>query len=441
MIKKNLLEDIKPISRNRMVIPPAGSPRPQAEAPREQARPVFEQREPLPREVEFEPSLPRESSRYGLWYIAIACIIGLLFALSFLFEHATVTVTPKTLPVAFDATDVFIAKKDSLEDDAIIYTEMSLSGDESMKLPSTQSKNESVAATGRAVLYNAYSTAPYKLVKGTRLATPDGKIYRIDTAVTIPGDTTKGGVMTPGSVEVSITADVAGDGSNIDHSDFTIPGLAKTAQATKIYGRTKSPITGGLSGTIYSIQQDAANAALGTLQKKLKDSLVSKAKVQVPDGYVFFDGATIFETDDSVKAPYSKTQEVPLALHGTLTAYLIKEDTLVAAIARKAISQYNGESVTIPKIESLAFSSTSELSPKTDTSVSFSLAGTASVLWSVNSNDIVSSLAGAKKAQFQAILGSKTSVDKAQVVIKPFWKQSFPTDTSRITVVVEKPIK
>ena len=341
---KNILQDIKPISRE--------SKRPALLS--EVSRPLPK----LPREVPFEPEDPGNSSRYGLWYVAAACVVAFLFSLSFLFEHATVSITPKSIPVALDSTDTFTAEKDSTVDGTIVYTAMTLSGDESMKLPSTQSKVQSLPATGTAVIYNSYAPTAYALVKGTRLATPDGKIYRIDTGVSIPGYSKVGQNITPGSVEVTITAATPGEASNIDHSDFSIPGLAKTAQATKIFGRTKTPISGGLSGTVYSIGQDAANAAQSTLKDKLKASLEAKAKVQIPDGYIFYDGATSFTADDAVQVPYSKVSDVPLALHGTLVAYLIKEDTLINAIATKSISQYNNEAVTIPQIASLTLTPT-----------------------------------------------------------------------------------
>jgi hypothetical protein len=426
MPKKKILEDIKPISR---------SPR---RAPASTEIPVHVVKS-LPREVAYEPSAPRGSSRYGLWYVAIACIIGFLFSLSFLFERASVSVTPKSVPLVLDSSDTFTAQKDTRDPETVSFTVMTLPGDQSIKLPSTQSKEESKPATGRVILYNTYSTAAYSLVKSTRLQTQDGRIYRINTGVTIPGYTKSGTTVVPGSVEVSVTADVAGEASNIENADFTIPGLAGSAQATKIFGRTKTPITGGLSGTIYSIPAEAANAALGTLKEKLEASLVAKAKAQVPEGYLFYSGATVFVADEAVEAPYSTEQEVPLALHGTLTAYLIKEDTLVAAIAARAVSQYAGEEVMVPELANLTLSSSTALSPKTDVAFTFTLSGSAKLVWAVDPDQIKELFAGKKKAEFNALLSSVPAVERAEVVLKPFWKRSFPTDAERIGVTIEKP--
>ncbi len=421
---KKILEDIKPISR--------GAAKTRRESPARVAR-------TLPHEVPFEPIDQPRSSRYGMWYVAVFFVIVCLFSLSFLFEKATITITPKSMPVAFDSSDTFTAEKDSSLDNTIIYTEMTLSGDQSIRLPSTVSKTETMPAKGRVVLYNAYTNAPYKLVQNTRLGTPDGKIYRINTGVVIPGYTKAGGTVIPGSVEVDVTAANPGEDENIDNSDFVLPGLAGTVQATKIYGRTKTAITGGVSGTIYSIPADAANAALGTLKDKLETTLIAKAKAQLPDGYVLFDGATSFTPDDSVQAPYSKDQQVPLALHGTLTAYLIKESSLVQAIAEKSISQYNEEPITIPDLSSLTMKPVGSIIAGSDASFDFSLLGTAKIVWTVSSTDVANLFAGHKKSDLEILLSNVLSIDKAEVVLKPFWKQSFPNDPNRITVTQVKP--
>lgn len=433
---KNMLEDIKPSHKSNATVHIPIKVQGKGSTSTSPASSISGFSKPLPKEVPFEPAPSKHSPRYALWYLAAACVVAFLFSLSFLFEHANVTITAKSIPVAFDSSDTFTAQKDSTDPGTIVFTVMNLSGDESIKLPSTSSTNQSSAAKGRVVLYNAYTTGVYKLVKTTRLATPDGKIYRLDTAVAIPGYTKGPDGIVPGSAEATVTADAVGEASNIDHSDFSLPGLANSPQATKIYGRTKEPLTGGISGLVYSISQDAANAAIGTLQDKLKSSLLAKAKVQVPDGYDFFDGATSFVADGAVQAPYSKTPDVTLALHGKLTAYLIKENTLVQAIATKSVSQYGGEPVTIPKLTSLMLAPTGVLAPDTDTSFNFTLSGTANILWTIVPGDIQAMIAGKKKSDFNKILSSLVGVERAEVVLKPFWKQTFPTNIARITVVV-----
>ena len=432
---KNMLQDIKPISResrtSRATSRVIEFDEPKATKTRRPKNlPVQEHTIP------FHPQPPRPASRRALWYIAAACVVGFLFSISFIFEKATITITPKSVPVAFDISDTFTAQKDSLNDSDIVYTVMSLSGDQAMKLPSTGQKDASLKATGSVVLYNAFSTTPYKLAKGTRLQASNNQIYRTNQAVSIPAYTKSGTTIIPGSIEVGVTADVAGEASNLEVSDFSIPALANLPQAKKVYGRSKTAISGGLSGVVYTISQDSADAAAATLVDGLKSTLIAKARVQIPSGYLLYDGATTFSVDDTAQVLYSKDKDVPVGIHGTLTSYLIKEDTLAQAVVRKFVSQYGGEPVVVEKLSDMVVTPTASLNPTSDTSFTFSLSGSTNITWTIDQKAVQDALAGKKKADFQSILSDIVGVAKADVVIKPFWKQSFPDDPKRLTIVL-----
>ena len=432
---KHILSDIRPLSR-----------KPRAAAVEaEQPQPIPKRRTtraaaPLPREIPFEPTENKSSSRYAIWWIAGICVVGFLFSISFIFEHASVTVTPKQVPLVFDTTDSFTAQKDAISADAISYTVMKLSGDESVKIPGTPSASDSIASRGLVVLYNALTPTPYKLIKSTRLQTSDGRIYRIANAVSIPGYTMSGSAVVPGSIEVEAVADVPGAAGNLDKSDLTLPAFAGKPQFSKIYARTKTAMKGGASGASYTVSTDAAQLAMSTLKTKLQASLIAKAKVQVPDGYIFYEGATLFTSDDSPQTPSSPTSDVPVGLSGTLSAYLIKQDTLVKAIAQKYASQYQGEPVSIPKLSSLTLAPTEVLQPNSESSFTFTLSGNVNLVWDVDQNALKQMIAGQKKSTFDSILSSMTAIDKADMVIKPFWKQSFPKDVKRIAVTIT-PVK
>ena len=429
-MEKNIIQDIKPASNNSSNKGP---------------NPFGKRKNPamnLPKEVPFVPTPPKGSSKHGLWIIAVICIVALVGSLSFLFENATVTVVPKTIPVAFDATDTFTATKDSQDENTLSYMIMSLSGDVSISLPSTETKVVDNFAKGKVTLFNNYSSTAYKISKYTQIKGANGQIYKIDDQVSIPGYRISVNGNIPGSVDVGVTAATSGEMGNIDNTDFTIPYFAKRPQAGKIYVRIKSPITGGFSGVIHTIPQASADAAYQSLKDKLRASLVSKTKVQVPDGYLFYDGATIFDTDDSVIIPYSKNDQIPLGLHGKLTAYLIKKNNLIKNIATKFINGYNNEPVSIPKISSLNFILPTDktLDPINDTTLTFNFDGSASILWAVDQDSIKNVLVGKPKSSLETMLSGMLSVDKADVVIKPFWKQSFPDDIKKINVIVTNPL-
>lgn len=428
MARKNILEDIKPMTKS-------DNTEPRVAKKATKPTPV------LPKEIPYVPSPQREMPKYTLWYIAGGCLIAFLLSLSFLFESATVRVTGKTVSLDFDTSDQFVATKDTNAENTISYTVMSLSGTETIKLPATETKKLNEYATGTVVLYNTYRSTSYSLVKNTRLITPEKKEYKLISAVSIPGYKKTGSGIVPGSVEARVIASLPGEVGNIDKADFSVPGLKGTAQETKIFGRTKTAISGGMTGEVYTVPQSSADLALGELTTKLKTSLISKAKVQVPDGYSFYEGATVFKVDPSVQVPYSKEKDVPIVLKGSLSAYLLKTETLKNAIISTSVTGYEGEPLLIPKLAmlSVAPKEGTTLNPLTDTTFKFNLIGHADIFWQVPISEIQKSLAGAKKVQFESLAGNISAIDKATVVIKPFWKRSFPKNPERIEIIVENP--
>jgi hypothetical protein len=183
----------------------------------------------------------------------------------------------------------------------------------------------------------------------------------------------------------------------------------------------------------------AADSAASTLKDKLQASLLAKAKVQVPDGYLLYEKATVFTPDDVVQVPYSREETVPISISGSLTAYLIKEDTLTRAITKGFVSQYAGEPVRIPQLGSMTLAPQTTLVPASDTSMTFTLSGGGQIVWQVTTSDIAKLIAGQRKKEIDRLLADVIGIDQADVVLKPFWKQSFPEDTARITVLVKQP--
>ncbi|MBP6884235.1 MAG: hypothetical protein KBC17_00240 [Candidatus Pacebacteria bacterium] len=429
MIRKNIIEDIKPLSRDARVVTPM------------KIRENASRASSIPREIPFEPVPSKSSPRYALWYVAVICLVGLLLSLSFLFESASVNVTPKVMTIVYDTSDTFTALKDTT-DPGIVYTVMRLSGSETLRLPSSQSKVLSDRAKGSVLLSNTYTKGTYTVTKGTALVSSDGRIYVTEKTVKIPGYiTSKAGKVTAGTIEVGAEAVLAGEEGNIESGDLSIQKLSKLPQGQKITAKIKRPFVGGASGKVYMIEKSTADGAHSTLLEKLKGSLIAKARVQVPEGYLFYEGATVFISDPAVQVSYSKESEVPVVLNGSLTVYLLKQDTLIRALALQSISQYKDEPVSIPKLASLSLlpKSGSVLSEDDNAPFQFSLNGKADILWILSPENIQRLLVSRKKSDFEALIATFSGVDKAQVVLKPFWKRSFPKNIDRIKVTITNP--
>ena len=147
--------------------------------------------------------------------IIIVVVIGVV-AISSLFSGAKIFVMPKSANLAFDKTVIDYTPVESM-------TFIPIS--ESATLVATGQERISEKATGQVVIYNNYSTVSQKLIATTRLESKAGKIYRLVETITVPGQKTVAGKVTPGAVETKIIADVAGGGYNNPLTDFTLPGF------------------------------------------------------------------------------------------------------------------------------------------------------------------------------------------------------------------------
>jgi len=66
--------------------------------------------------------------------------------------------------------------------------------------------------------------------------------------------------------------------------------------------------------------------------------------------------------------------------------------------------------------------------------ISFAFSGTPSIVWSIDTGKIIDSLLGKSKKEFRSILAGFPNIDSAEVVLKPFWRTTFPNKASDLTV-------
>ncbi len=430
---KNILEDIKPLSR------PGHSAhkeiREKNRVPEyrniSEPRPVREG--PSIDEVEYDEEV--RPLRRGPWIIAGVSLVALFFALSSLLAHATVTFLPKVKSV--DAGGTYVAEKDTTDENALSFELMTLSDTETSTVPGTLNKASDQKASGQVIVYNAYSTASQSFAVDTRLETKDGKIYKISGAVTVPGTTVKNGVTTPGQLLVTAVAEKGGESYNIGLTDFTIFGFKGTPKYSKFYARSKTAMTGGASGTMYSADPAAGKAAYIAASAKLSDKLLKNAKAQLPKGFLLFNDAISVVIPDAPATFQSKESNVPITVSGKLYGFLLNEKSLTKKIAEKTVSLKEGESITVPNISELSISikNKDKIVPDDVKELSFDVSGTAKDVWDVDPDAIATALIGKKKKDFESTMAGFSNIDSAKTNVRPFWRSRFPEKTKDIDII------
>ncbi|MCX6747531.1 MAG: hypothetical protein NTW98_01105 [Candidatus Nomurabacteria bacterium] len=383
-----------------------------------------------------------KTTKHSLWVVAFISIVFLFFAFSSIFAKAKVIVDPKIESSPLNHN--FSAFKDTNSDGVLPFSLVSLSGEESRIISSSEEKNVEEKAKGKVVIFNKFSTAPQSLSKDTRLMGTNNKIYKTEIAVTVPGmvkaDIKKGiKEDLPGRVEVSIYADQSGEEYNSPAMDFKIMGFKGTKKYDFFDVKSNTPITGGLKGEFSFVSADEKTKVEGELRVALEEKLIKKITEEIPEGYILFKNATVFKTDDKKMDTVSKDKELPFVLRGTLYGFLFEEKSLTKKIAETIVLDYDDSEIYIPNLLDLSFITTlpvgitSYLNIK---DIDFNLSGTPKVIWKVDEVKLKNALLAKPKSEFNHILTQFTNIGKANLILRPIWRRNVPDKSKDIKIIV-----
>ncbi len=369
----------------------------------------------------------------AIWYVAVFCILFLVFALSFFFSSAKVIVTPRSGNI--DINKLVVANKNPLDNKSLSFETATLSGEESITVKNTEKKYVERKATGKVKIFNNNGTGEQRLLIDTRLTASDGKIYKTVKAVVVPGQKVVDGKTVAGSVEVDIYADVAGEEYNKKETDFKILGFKGGPKYETIYAKSVGEITGGFKGETFALSAEEELAQKTELDGKLKESLLLKARAELPEGFIIYDDAVILEKE--LPEVTSVDGETKLVQKGKLYAFIFKKENITRELVKEAVSDFDKNKVTIKDLEGISVSlmSASEIDPTKVDSVSISVKGNTEIIWEIDEEAIKNVLAGIKERKFESTMGEFKSIEKAELIIKPVWKTTIPEDMEKIDII------
>ena len=383
------------------------------------------------------PRARKSSSRWGLWVIALVAILVLVFGLSSIFSGAKLVITPKQRTVLVDAE--FQAYKNPAVDE-LGYEVMTIEREGSQEVTASGEEFVEEKASGNIVIYNNYNSSNQRLIKNTRFETPEGLIYRINKSVTVPGQKTEDGKTVPGSIEVTVYADEEGESHNIGLTDFTIPGFEGDPRFDDFYARSKTEMTGGFVGEKKIISEADEERARNEILENIKAQLLKDVFSQKPKGFeIFEDGVFVTSTPLSDEVDGSRVLvKEKVVLYGVL----FEQKAFAQFVAQNTVAGFEMEDVEILDPTTLSFKvlEKDQVEPWIEEEFSFELGGKAHIVWSFESDQLKEDLAGKAKGALQTVLTGYQSIDEAQIVLRPFWRQTFPDNIKdiKITTVIEE---
>jgi hypothetical protein len=383
------------------------------------------------------PSHPGRAKKIwiGIVIVVVLVLIG-VYIVSVFFNRADIIINFKQDPWSYQSNFTAETAATGTDFSGGIIPAQVFTSNKDVTVTSTASgmSNVSLKAQGMITIYNDYSAAPQQLVATTRFLTPAGQIFRIVNDVTVPGETTVGGQLTPSSITVPIAADQAGPAGNIGPvAKLTIPGFDNNpALEAGFYGVITASTTGGFTGTKAVPTAADIAAAESSTSALLQTVLQGDASNTYPNNFQILPGASEIQVGKlTVNSTTDANGDFTVFGQATLTAIGFDESALKTYLLSLAQSQDNNS---IFKTINLTYNSVSANFKTNQVSFALSAQGTLEPALSVAQFE--SSIAGQSISTARTTIAALPNLASGQISVWPSWLWSIPSDTNKIHVTV-----
>ncbi len=373
-----------------------------------------------------------------IWAIIGVVIIGAigLYVVTAFFDHADITINFTQTPWSYQEN--FAAEKTAVGIDpasnvipAQVFTS---SKNVTESFPGSLVQQVSQKAQGTITIYNDYSAASQELVATTRFLTPGGQIFRIVSDVTVPGETSVNGALTPSSITAQVVADQAGPDYNIGPvSKLTIPGFDNDpGREAGFYGVINASTTGGFIGERATPTAADIAAAKASTTALLAASLQGGFSGNYPNNFTILDGAATTSVSKlTVNTSTDANGNFTVFGQATLTAIGFDESALKDYLL--TLAQSTEASSTF---KSITLSYSAVTANFTTGKVSFALSAQASLEPAFTTADFVTSIEGQSISAARGTISALPNLSDGEISVWPSWLWNIPTDPNKIHVSV-----
>ena len=151
-------------------------------------------------------------------------------------------------------------------------------------------------------------------------------------------------------------------------------------------------------------------------------------------------GAATTTYEELTPTPASASGMVDVKEQGTMTAVVFPEAALAANLAASVSGLgYNNEPLSFASTTDLRLALVSGFPGPDDTTFSFTVSGTTTFVYTVDPVRIAAAIAGKSRSLAEVALTNYPEIKRAILILRPFWRQSFPQDPTSISVTVMNP--
>lgn len=284
-------------------------------------------------------------------------------------------------------------------------------------------------ARGAITIYNNFSVLPQVLVATTRFQIPEGLVFRISNAVTVPGMSKLDGESKLGEVKVEVVADRAGDDYNIGPSDFRIPGFLGSPKYQGFYAKSFEKFSGGFTGRSAFVSKNDLEKAEEATEKEAEQEI--RAGLPLIGDFKVLDGAVrqeIEKTGESAKVN-DLTKEFKVVLRVKAKALVFREQEAADLVSRYVKNSQNA----LVLRDGLKMDHVGLKLNEEKRELSFNLASSGRTVQNIDKNRIISELAGKNKDEAKFYLNGLAGIESVRLSF-PFWLRKIPKNKDRIDI-------
>lgn len=369
----------------------------------------------------------------------LAALIAVLALLSTVFARVTLILRPALEQISVEdvlvAFDTSVSK--TLVSQRVLPAELfRFSRTERGEFSATGEKFVEEKARGTARIYNEFSSSPQALVATTRFLAPDGTLYRLSRAVTVPGAKVEDGKIVPQYIEAELAADTIGEsGNKTGEIRLIIPGFKGSSKYEGFYGVAPAGFAGGFRGKARVVSEDDLKKAQEEITKNAYQLLERELAAKIPSEFKVTEGLRkiqISEIDaprvnspgERFTAGASALADV-FAFRGGDVVELLKELILKGDTAKEFVSgsediQYQVRAVDFAKGRAEVL-----------------LRGTVKVKSVISQDELATLVAAKKEGSILEALKKRSELAEYRIAFFPPWLFKAPADTEKIKFKVE----
>ncbi|MEK7608273.1 MAG: hypothetical protein AAB495_01710 [Patescibacteria group bacterium] len=392
-------------------------------------------------EEEYESPQSEERRRFpwklvGIFLAVCVLVLGTAWVVDAKFKKAEITIRFKQAPWEYQNTFLAGVATAKVNAEKNLLPAQLFEDQESdvRSFPATGRSSVSEKARGVITIHNAYSSAPQQLVKTTRFETPDGKIFRLESQVIVPGAKIVDGKIEPASIKADVVADKPGPEQNLGPTPrLIIPGFKGSPKYDGFYGALEDGTSGGMFGDRAVPTEEDISKARDRIQEIFTSTFRSTFLGSIPKDLKLLDGATSFEIAKfTVNRTTDDQGNFTVTAKGSFKAIVFREQDIISILEAGARKSYPDLSI---KDSSLVYTAVNPDFSKKE--LSFSLSAQTSLVPTFDKDLFTKSIVGKDADEAKGIVQKLPELGDAKLSIWPSWAGRLPDTVERVEIIVQ----